>query len=123
VSRNKDLIALTNLIYEAALDGDLWPGVLTAFAQALGAVQVAMTSMDRRTNAVATIAPLFDPDLLAFWQDYWAFPLLAQAALRPAGKIYTLDNLMPEKSLLPPSFLKSFGSRLSSVSRQRAPIC
>jgi hypothetical protein len=29
--------------------------------------------MDWRTNMVATIAPRFDPDMLATWQEYWAF--------------------------------------------------
>jgi DNA-binding CsgD family transcriptional regulator len=108
VSRNKDLIALINLIYEAALDGDLWPGVLMAIAQAVGAVQIALTSMDRRTNAVATIAPRFDPDLLALWQDYWAVPALAQAALHSAGKIYTLDDLMPREEFVTTQFFKEF---------------
>lgn len=107
-SRGKDLSALINLIYEAALDGDLWPRVLMAFARALGAPQIAMASMDRRTNAVATIAPFFDRDLLASWQNYWAFPLLAQAALRPAGKIITLDNLMPREKFLATQFFKEF---------------
>ena len=98
MSREKELIALIDLIYEAALDNDLWPGVLTRLADAMGAAQVAMTSMDLRANIVATIAPRFDPDLLKSCKDYWAFhdPLLARH-IRPAGEIYTLDNLMPRE--------------------------
>ena len=55
--------------------------------------------MDLRANIVAAIAPRFDPDLLASWQEYWAFhdPVLARATLRPAGEIYTLDSLMPRE--------------------------
>ena len=65
MSRNKELIALIDLIYEAALDNDLWPEVLIKLADAMGAVQVAMPSMDWRANVVDTIAPRFDADLLA----------------------------------------------------------
>jgi DNA-binding CsgD family transcriptional regulator/PAS domain-containing protein len=99
MSRDKELVALIDLIYEAALDNDLWPGVLTKFADAMGAAQVAMPSMDLRANVVATIAPRFDPDLLTSWRDYWAFrdPVLLRAMSRPAGEIYTLDKLMPRE--------------------------
>jgi DNA-binding CsgD family transcriptional regulator len=99
MSRGKELIALIDLVYEAALDNDLWPGVLTKLTDAMGAAQVAMPSMDLRTNVVATIAPRFDPDLLKSWKDYWAFrdPVLLRAMSRPAGEIYTLDKLMPRE--------------------------
>ena len=96
MSRHKELITLINLIYEASLDSDLWPSVLMALADAVGATQVAMLSMDRRANVVSTFAPRLDPDLLASWQKYWAFPVLARASLRPTGEIYTLDSLMPK---------------------------
>jgi DNA-binding CsgD family transcriptional regulator len=99
MSRDNELIDLINLIYEAALDSDLWPSVLVRLADAVGAAQIAMPSMDRRINIVVTIAPRFDPDLLASWQEYWAFhdPALARATFRPAGEIYTLDSLMPRE--------------------------
>ena len=99
MSRDNELIALINLIYEAALDNDLWPSVLVRLADAVGAAQIAMPSMDRRANIVATIAPRLDPDLLTSWTEYWVFhdPALARAPLRPAGEIYTLDSLMPRE--------------------------
>src|SRR3984893_18608956 len=96
---NTELIALIDLIYEAALDNDLWPGVLIKLADAMGAAQVAMPWMDLRANVVATIAPRCDPDLLTSWKEYWAFrdPVLARAMRRPGGEIYTLDSLMPRE--------------------------
>jgi DNA-binding CsgD family transcriptional regulator len=99
MSQDKELIALIDLIYEAALDNDLWPSVLIGLADAMGAAQVAMPSMDLRANVVATIAPRFDPDLLETWKNYWAFrdPVLLRAISRPAGEIYTLDTLMPRE--------------------------
>ena len=96
MSRHKELVNLINLIYEAALDSDLWPSVLMALADTVGAAQIAILSMDRRANVVSTFAPRLDPDLLASWQKHWAFPVLARASLRPTGEIYTLDSLMPK---------------------------
>ena len=99
MSRDTEIIALINLIYEAILDSDLWPKFLIELADALGTAQIAMPSMDSRSNTVATIAPRFDPDLLATWHEHWVFndPTLARATLRPAGEIYTLDSLMPRE--------------------------
>ena len=96
MSRDIELIALTDLIYEAALNSDLWPRVVLKLADALGAGQIAMPSMDLRANIVDTIAPRFDPDLLASWQEYWVFhdPVMARVPLRQAGEIYTLDSFM-----------------------------
>jgi len=123
--RDIELIALINLIYEAALDSDLWPSVLVRLADAVGAAQVAMPSMDRRANIVATIAPRFDPDLLASWKEYWAFhdPALARATFRPAGEIYTLDSLMPREEFAATPVFNEFWRRPSLVSRRPAPIC
>jgi len=95
----RELIALIDLIYEAALDDDLWPAVLNKFADTVGAAQIAMPSMDWRANVAETIAPRFDPDLLTTWKEYWAYqdPVLSRAILQPAGEIYSIDTLMPRK--------------------------
>jgi DNA-binding CsgD family transcriptional regulator len=99
MSGGKELSALIDLIYEAVLDNDLWPSVLIKLADAAGAAQVAMTSMDRRANIVSTIAPRLDPDLVASYKEYWAFrdPVFGRAILRPQGEINTLDGLMPRE--------------------------
>ena len=39
---NTELIALIDLIYEAALDNDLWPGVVIKLADAMGTAQDAL---------------------------------------------------------------------------------
>ena len=108
MSRHKELLILINLIYEAALDSDFWPSVLMALADAVGAAQIAMLSMDRRANVVSTFAPRLGPDLLASWQKYWAFPVLARASLRPMGEIYTLDSLMPREEFVATRFFNEF---------------
>jgi DNA-binding CsgD family transcriptional regulator len=98
MSEDKEPGGLIDLIYDAALDSELWPSVLIRLADAMG-TQVAMPSLDRRANIFATIVPRFDPDLLLSYKEYWAFhdPVLARATLRPAGEIYTLDSLMPRE--------------------------
>jgi DNA-binding CsgD family transcriptional regulator len=88
---------LVDLIYEAALESNLWPNVLVRLAEAMGALQVAMPSLDRRANVFAAIAPRLDADMLTSYKEYWAFhdPALARATAQPVGEIYNLDSLMP----------------------------
>ncbi|MGH6851491.1 MAG: hypothetical protein ACREDD_13775 [Methylocella sp.] len=96
---DKELALLIDLIYEAALDGGLWPGVLSKLGDAMGAAQFAIPTADRRANIADLIAPRLDPNLLLSFKENWAFrdPLFARAVLRPAGEIYTLDSLMPRE--------------------------
>jgi hypothetical protein len=56
---------LFDQIYEAALDGRLWPGVLIKLAGAIGAAHVSITSRDRSANTFASITPRTDPDFVA----------------------------------------------------------
>ncbi|HMF05729.1 MAG TPA: helix-turn-helix transcriptional regulator [Methylocella sp.] len=99
MSRDNELETLVELIYDAALDNELWPSVVTRLADLMGVPQVAMPCLNRRANIFATIAPRVDPDLLASYKDYWAFhdPVLARATRRPAGEICTVDSLMPRE--------------------------
>ncbi|HXW70584.1 MAG TPA: helix-turn-helix transcriptional regulator [Methylocella sp.] len=96
---DEELKTFIDGIYDAALDNELWPGVLIGLADLMGVPQVAMPSFDRRANRFATIAPRLDPDLLESYKKHWAFhdPILAGAILRPTGEIYTLDDFMPRQ--------------------------
>jgi hypothetical protein len=96
---DNELEALVDMIYDAALNSELWAGVLTRFADAIGVPQVAMPSFDGRANVFSAIAPRLDPDLVASYREYWAFhdPILARAVLHPAGEIYTVDSFMPRE--------------------------
>lgn len=99
MSRDKELIALINLIYEAALDNAIWSSALIKFADILGAGQITLVSIDWRAQIATAVAPRCDPDLLASWQDYWVFqdPTQVPASLRPESEIYTLGSIMPEE--------------------------
>lgn len=132
----EELSVLIDLIYEAALDGELWPGVLIKLADAMGAAQISMPSFDCRTNVFTTIAPRFDPDLLASYKEYWASrdPVFGRTTFRPAGEIYTLDCLMPrEEFSATPAFnewwrparcgLAAIGANLVAEDQFSASLC
>ena len=97
MATGSDPHALIDLIYEAAIEGALWPSALVKLAEAIGVEQIAVPSMDWRANVFNTIAPRLDPALLASYKEYWAFqdPVLAGAMRLKAGEICTVDKVMP----------------------------
>ena len=99
MSGDKELIALIDLIYQAALDNDLWPGLLIKLADAMGASQVSMTSRDQRADIFTTLSPRTDPDFLASYRQYWRLqnPLWQRTTSWRVGEIYLLDNLVPRR--------------------------
>src|SRR5580692_11109847 len=56
MSEDSELIALIDVIYAAVLDGDLWPTVLAKLADATGALQAVIGTLDRRTDTYASIS-------------------------------------------------------------------
>jgi hypothetical protein len=50
MSEENELFALIDLIHEALLDGNVWPSVLTKFADLTGVAQISMTSRDQQTG-------------------------------------------------------------------------
>ncbi|HXW69973.1 MAG TPA: hypothetical protein VEK34_00765 [Methylocella sp.] len=93
--------ALIDMIYEAAFNGDLWPSVLSRFADAMGSAQVGLLSIDQRAGAYDSVAPRTDPALDALFKSYWAFhnPLLPRAIKRPKGEVYLLERLVSRSEL------------------------
>lgn len=97
MSEKSDLFTLIDLIHEALLDGNLWPSVLARLADATGAAQISLSVRDHQTDRFATLSPRTDPHFIAAYTDYWRDhnPLWHAALQWPAGKIYSLDTLMP----------------------------
>ncbi|MGI8568893.1 MAG: helix-turn-helix transcriptional regulator [Methylocella sp.] len=102
MSEDSKLIALIDFIYAAALDADLWPTVLAKLADATGALQAIIATMDKRTDTFASISRRAYPDLEASYKDYWAFrnPLWDNATALPAGEVFSLDTLMPRQDFV-----------------------
>jgi DNA-binding CsgD family transcriptional regulator len=99
LSEDSKLIALIDFIYAAVLDSDLWPTVLAELADATGTMQAIIATMDRRTDAFASISRRAYPDLEATYKNYWAFrnPLWDKSTALPAGEVFSLDAIMPRQ--------------------------
>ena len=73
MTKEDDLHAAIDLIYEAVLDETLWPSALTSIADAMGTAQIGLLSLDRRARTYDSIAPRTDPVMDAIFKKYWAF--------------------------------------------------
>jgi DNA-binding CsgD family transcriptional regulator len=102
MSEDSELIALIDAIYAAVLDGNLWPTVLAKLADATGALQAVIGTLDRSTDTYASISRRADPDLAASYKNYWAFrnPIWTKSTVRPAGEVFSLDSLMPREDFV-----------------------
>ncbi len=90
---------LIELIYAAALDGELWPDVLTKLADEVGADRPGMGSYDSITGRAEGFAPRNDPADIIEFQEYWAAynPLFAGWADRPLGKVFQMQSIVPRE--------------------------
>jgi DNA-binding CsgD family transcriptional regulator len=93
---------LIGLIYEAALDGGLWPNVLAGLADTAGAHIPMMGAYDLATHRASMLAPRMDPSqlrLLAHWGREPAFRslgarIVGRAASQP-GEVFDLRSVVP----------------------------
>ena len=89
---------LVGSIYDAALDGDLWPNILNRIGDAVGGPQVMFGIYDPAIGLTNLLAPRIDPELTRSLVD-WAprNPLLPLGADQPPGKVFTCgDFITPE---------------------------
>jgi hypothetical protein len=124
MSEDSKLIALIDFIYAAALDADLWPTVLAKLADATGALQAIIATMDRRTDTFASISRRAYPDLEASYKDYWAFrnPLWDNATALPAGEVFSLDTLMPRQDFVKTPVFNEWWKTADTALRCLAPF-
>jgi PAS domain-containing protein len=110
MTKEDDLQALIDLIYEAVLDDTLWPKALTRLADALGTAQIGLLSLDRRARTYDSIAPRTDPVMDAIFKKYWAFhnPLWPRTIGRPVGEVFLLDSLIPRKDFIATPFFNEW---------------
>ncbi|MGH6856661.1 MAG: hypothetical protein ACRECP_03200 [Methylocella sp.] len=96
MTKEDDLHATIDLIYEAVLDDALWPKALASLADTIGAAHIVVSAMDRRARKCDSIAPRTDPLMEASYKEYWAFhdPLWPLITARPAGEVFALDTLV-----------------------------
>jgi DNA-binding CsgD family transcriptional regulator len=92
------VLDLVGSIYDAALDGDLWPDILNRIGDAVGGPQVMFGIYDPAIGLTNLLAPRIDPELTRSLVD-WAprNPLLPLGADQPPGKVFTCgDFITPE---------------------------
>jgi PAS domain-containing protein len=110
MTKEDDLQAVIDLIYEAVLDETLWPIVLTRLADAMGTAQIGLLTLDRRARTFDSIAPRTDPVMDAIFKKYWAFhnPLWPRTIGRPAGEVFLLDSLIDRKEFAATPFFNEW---------------
>jgi hypothetical protein len=106
MSKEDDVSAAVDLIYEALLDDALWPKALMRLTDVMGAAQVGLLSLDRRARSYDSLAPRTDPVMDASFKSYWAFhnPLWPRTIMRPAGEAFLLESLVPRDDLTATAF-------------------
>ena len=110
MTKEEDLQAVIDLIYEAVLDETLWPIALTRIADAMGTAQIGLLSLDRRARTYDSIAPRTDPVMDAIFKKYWAFhnPLWPLTIVRPVHEIFWTDSLIPRKDFVASPFFNEW---------------
>jgi hypothetical protein len=94
-----NLLALMDLIYEAAFDASLWSAALTRLADTTGTAQVSFVCRDDYAKTCDTLAPRTDPAMDALYKNHWAFhdPLLFLIAQRPPGTVFSFDSILSRR--------------------------
>jgi len=70
LSGEDKVLDLVGSIYDAALDAQLWPGVLNRIGDAVGGPQVVFGFYDPANGIVSMHAPRTDPDILRSFDDW-----------------------------------------------------
>lgn len=92
----QDLIAG---IYDAALNAELWPDILTRIGDAVGGPQIIFGIYDPPNGLVNMHAPRTDPDLMRRFADWVSTnPELPCIAKHPPGQVFNgADVISPDK--------------------------
>jgi hypothetical protein len=70
MTKEDDLHATIDLIYEAVLDDTLWPKALASLGDTIGAAHIVVSAMDLRARKCDSIAPRTDPLMEASYKKY-----------------------------------------------------
>ena len=110
MSKEDDVSALIDSIYEAAFESTLWPTVLVRLTDTMGAAQIGLLSLDRRARTFDSLAPRCDPVMDAIFKKYWAFhnPLWPHTVTRPVHEIFLTYSLIPRQDLMTSPFFNEW---------------
>jgi len=85
-----------DFLYQAVLDGSLWPQALTRLADSIGVAHIGFAAFDHRACRFDALAPRIDPAMVESYRAYWAFhdPLWPRLAAEPAGTLFPHDSII-----------------------------
>jgi DNA-binding CsgD family transcriptional regulator/GAF domain-containing protein len=90
LSGEDKVLDLVGSIYDAALDAQLWPGVLNRIGDAVGGPQVVFGFYDPANGIVSMHAPRTDPDILRSFDDWTSnIPALPCTGNYRPGEVFT----------------------------------
>lgn len=112
MGRKVDFAALTELVYEAAVDVKAWPATMVGIADALHAHASSIEIYDTTESAPPIVArPRTDPEWLRIFRERWSEKNIAcrrSLALMPVGVPFRCDQLMQRSRLEQTSFYNEF---------------
>jgi DNA-binding CsgD family transcriptional regulator len=112
MGRQGDFAALTDLVYEAAVDVTAWSSAMERIADALGAHATSVEIYDTTGKAPPIIAaPRTDPEWFRIFNERWAKNNVVRErslALMPVGVPFHVDQLMQRSLLERSSFYNEF---------------
>lgn len=93
---------LIALIYEAALDRQMWPHVADRLADAAGATVCQISTYDGMTHTAANVAPRVPSEALQRYEKYWVHhnPLVAAGRRQPLATVLSIYDLIPRDELV-----------------------
>jgi hypothetical protein len=121
MGRKVDCAALTDLVYEAAVDVKAWPAAMVGIADALHAHASSIEIYDTTESAPPIVAaPRTDPEWLRISVERWSEKNIVchrSLALMPVGVPFRCDQLMQRSRWSEHPFTMSFWHRRASISR------
>jgi DNA-binding CsgD family transcriptional regulator/PAS domain-containing protein len=92
----QELSNLIALIYDAAVDFDLWAVAMARLADAVGANTAAVGIYDSSTQRLAHVAARVDPEYQRRYLDYWATRnfLWEHSAREPVGRLWRFETFV-----------------------------
>ena len=84
-----EVLDLVGSIYDAALDAQLWPGVLNRIGDAIGGPQVVFGFYDPANGIADMHAPRTDPDIVRSFGNWTNVPHLPCTGNYQPGKVFT----------------------------------
>jgi len=103
-----EVLDLVGAIYDAAVDAQLWPGVLNRIGDAVGGPQVVFGFYDPANGIADMHAPRTDPDIVRSFGDWMSVPPLPCTGSYRPGKVFTGADVISRDEFTGTAFYHEF---------------